>query len=99
MNRFFFIGDLHGDTAPIGHLDKEVNLTESDWVILLGDSGINYWANKPNRMKLIKEQFRYFPCKFFVIRGNHEERAERLAATDPDDRWNRGTSPPRNRVP
>ena len=45
MNRFFFIGDLHGDTAPIGHLDKEVNLTESDWVILLGDSGINYWAN------------------------------------------------------
>lgn len=84
MNRFFFIGDLHGDTAPIGHLDKEVNLDGLDWVILLGDSGINYWANRPNRMKVIKEEFGCFPCKFFVIRGNHEERAEKLAATDPD---------------
>ena len=86
MSRFFFIGDLHGDVMPLIHLHRQKELTQDDWVILLGDSGLNYWINKPNRMADMKQQFANMPCNIFVIRGNHEERAETMEAIYPD-KW------------
>ena len=85
MGRFYFIGDLHGDIAPLIRLCDTAHLNQEDWVILLGDSGLNYWANKPNRMELMKQQFSKLPCKLFIIRGNHEERAAILADAYPED--------------
>ena len=63
MNRFFFIGDLHGDVMPLIHLHRQKELTKDDWVILLGDSGLNYWINKSDRMADMKQQFANIPCK------------------------------------
>lgn len=84
MNRFFFIGDLHGDVMPLIHLHRQKELTKDDWVILLGDSGLNYWINKSDRMADMKQQFANIPCNIFVIRGNHEERAETMEAMYPN---------------
>ena len=66
MSRFFFIGDLHGDVMPLIHLHRQKKLTQDDWVILLGDSGLNYWINKPDRMANMKQQFANIPCKIFL---------------------------------
>lgn len=91
QNRIFFIGDIHGQfgwieafAARLAAAGQEP-LDSSDWIILLGDSGLNYWTD-PHRCRSFKKKFTQYPCNFFVIRGNHEERAENVAKMYPE-KW------------
>ena len=83
----FIIGDLHGDKNPIRNFynnyikgtPKEV---EENWLICLGDFGALYWFDYRDRN--FKRDLSKYPFKYFVIRGNHEERASNRAIIEPD---------------
>lgn len=85
MYRIFFLSDIHGDFYPIQNLNKRLGYTldEYDTIVLLGDTGLNYYLNKKDEK--FKNQFLKFPCKFFIIRGNHEERVSNCVKRNPDN--------------
>ena len=47
-----------------------------DILIVLGDAGINYYANEKDYM--LKNSLLQYPITFFCIHGNHEERPEKI---------------------
>ena len=66
------LGDIHGNALKLKALLKnKTEYTEDDVVILAGDVGILYGGEKMGR--LLKEM-KSFPCKFIVMRGNHDDR-------------------------
>ena len=77
MNKIYLLGDIHGNIMPIYKLNK-VNLCTSDIVIFLGDVGLNYYLNE--RDFYTKRELSNFPCKFYCLRGNHEERPSNLSS-------------------
>lgn len=83
----YAIGDLHGRFQPVRdfHLrhntNKEYNKADK-FLILLGDSGLNYYLD--SRDKKFKEKLSKYPFTYFVVRGNHEERASNIAKNNPD---------------
>lgn len=85
--KVFAIGDLHGRFQPIRdfHLrhntNKEYNKANK-YMILLGDAGLNYYLD--SRDKTFKKKLSKYPFTYFVIRGNHEERASNIARNNPD---------------
>lgn len=87
MNRVYITGDLHGETRYIEefiHYNYDTHgFSYSDTMILLGDSGLNYYLNEKDTF--FKAQLAALPITFFVIRGNHEERAEKLANKNPEE--------------
>ena len=83
----WFIGDCHGspDTIEkfyfncIKDTPKEY---EENWLIMLGDAGLLYYLNKKD--DYLKRTLSRLPFKYFVIRGNHEERASNRAKIEPN---------------
>ena len=45
-------------------------------MIVLGDAGINYYANEKDY--ILKDSLLQYPITFFCIHGNHEERPENI---------------------
>lgn len=86
MNRIFFLGDIHGDWRPIRNLNNrlEDKLDKKDTIVLLGDAGLNYYLNY--RDEQFKKKLETFNCRFFVIRGNHEQRPS-ILADENYDKW------------
>ena len=83
----FVIGDLHGDKNPVrnfycNHIKGTLREQEENWLICLGDFGALYWFDYRDRN--FKRDLSKFPFKYFVIRGNHEERASNRAIIEPD---------------
>lgn len=92
MNRIFFLGDIHGDWRPIRNLDSrlEDKLDLHDTIVLLGDAGLNFYFN--HRDENLKKKLSKMNCRFFIIRGNHEQRpsicaADKENSTFISDRW------------
>ena len=88
--KFYFIGDIHGDFRTVRDFyqrnpriasDKSQRYIEST-LICLGDFGGNYFDNY--RDDDFKKKLGRYPFTYFVIRGNHEDRAENRAAKYPD---------------
>ena len=52
-------------------------------IIILGDAGVNYYLNKTD--KKVKQQLQDSGYQFFLVRGNHEERPEKLGTVS----WHR----------
>ena len=83
----YAIGDLHGRFQPVRdfhsrhHTDREYNKADK-YLILLGDSGLNYYLN--SRDKAFKKKLSNYPFTYFVVRGNHEERASNIARNNLD---------------
>ena len=81
----YVMGDIHGNTIPVFNFyNKRKHLIkENDVLILLGDSGINYYLN--GRDKKFKKELSKYPFTYFVLRGNHDERPSILAQNNPQD--------------
>lgn len=76
----YFIGDIHG-AIPEAMLNTPYYPAEGYVaMILLGDAGFNYYLNKKDYN--FKHAINYFAEKhniiYYVLRGNHEERPEKV---------------------
>lgn len=83
----FIIGDLHSDRNPVrnfynNYIKGTPKEAEENWLICLGDFGALYWFDYRDRN--FKRDLSKYPFKYFVIRGNHEERASNRAIIEPD---------------
>ena len=79
MSRTFLMGDIHGKWQFVENLCKKKDTTIEDKVILLGDTGLNFftgddaWRNKNIKKKLAK-----LPITIIAMRGNHDGRIKPL---------------------
>lgn len=79
MSRTFLMGDIHGKWQFVENLCKKKDTTIEDKVILLGDTGLNFftgddaWRNKNIKKKLAK-----LPITIVAMRGNHDGRVTPL---------------------
>lgn len=84
----FLCGDIHGDINPIknfyrNYIKDTPGEKEENWLIMLGDFGANYYFDYRDRN--FKRELSKYPFKYFVIRGNHEQRTSLCAVRD--DNW------------
>ena len=84
--RIYLMGDIHGSHIPIENFFRRIknNLSEdreNNILILLGDTGLNYYLD--GRDNKIKKKLQKFPFTYFVIRGNHEQRPSIIAEENP----------------
>ena len=70
----YVTGDTHREFSRFGRLD----LTEDDLIIVLGDVCINYYLDSSDDS--VKKKLNKYPCRFFFVRGNHEERPENISS-------------------
>ena len=70
-NRYYVIGDIHGNPVALKSLLSDMTLDEDTYVIMCGDVGILYGNDKMG--SLLHEMVK-LPCKFVVMRGNHDAR-------------------------
>lgn len=75
---FYITGDIHGYPDKLIEKIEEMELTENDTVIILGDAGFNFFLSDND--ELAKRKTKRVPCKFFCIQGNHEGRPHHLPA-------------------
>lgn len=88
MSNIFVLGDIHGKVSPVENLYRRnkglIDSADKNFLILLGDAGLNYYLN--GRDEKTKKKLSKFPFTYFIIRGNHEERPSICAAKHPD-KW------------
>lgn len=75
-NRVFITGDKHGDFGGLETFCYKNKTTKDDVMIILGDSGINYFLG--SQADGYKRRAQKLPIKLFCIHGNHEERATNI---------------------
>lgn len=85
--QIFVMGDIHGRWEPVRDFynknKEKLNLDETEnYMILLGDAGLNYFLT--DRDRGIKGKLSKLPFTYFVIRGNHEQRPSILAQENHD---------------
>ena len=73
----YITGDKHGDFSSIFDFCYKYKTTRKDIMIVLGDAGINYFANSKDY--ILKNSLLQYPITFFLIHGNHEERPENIS--------------------
>lgn len=69
----YITGDTHREFSRL----DEINASKDDMLIILGDAGINYQLDFIDAC--IKEGLKKYKIKFFLVRGNHEERPEKIS--------------------
>lgn len=89
FDNIFALADIHGKWQPIRdfHLANKLKYkldTKKNVMILLGDSGLNYFFN--HRDEETKRKLCEFPFTYFVIKGNHEQRPSICMQKYPD-KW------------
>lgn len=72
MPRVFVTGDKHGDFKFLKTWCEIAGTTKDDYLIVLGDAGINYYLNKTDRK--LKYQISQCPITLICVHGNHEAR-------------------------
>ena len=75
--RVYLTGDIHGDPARLWSIEIFCNnhkTTTNDWLICLGDVGLNYYGVKSKKEIRTKKEAAKLPIKMFCIHGNHERR-------------------------
>lgn len=71
----YITGDTHGNFQRIKEFCQEQQTTTNDYLIILGDAGINYFGVSDNKLK---EELTKLPITFLCVYGNHEERPENI---------------------
>ena len=73
----YITGDKHADFREVFYFCYANETTLDDILIVLGDAGINYYAN--DKDKELKNSLKeHYPITLFCIHGNHEERPENI---------------------
>ena len=67
MQKYFILGDIHGNIVD---LREKINSVNAKKLILLGDTGINWYGGKKDIR--FKTEISNLNCELFVIRGNHD---------------------------
>lgn len=70
-------GNIHGDPWRFWSIENFCNnhkTTTDDWLICLGDVGLNYYGAKSKEEISLKNEAAKLPIKMFCIHGNHERR-------------------------
>lgn len=73
----YITGDIHGDPWRFWSIENFCNnhkTTTDDWLICLGDVGLNYYGAKSKEEISLKNEAAKLPIKMFCIHGNHERR-------------------------
>lgn len=73
----YITGDTHGEFSGIENFIQRLNTSIKDILIILGDTGINYFVNNGDDTKAsvkTKEYLSTLPITLFCVHGNHEER-------------------------
>lgn len=86
-NRVFLTGDTHCAFRRIEEFCRDHNTAKEDIMIILGDSGINYYADLRDVRK--KQFLAELPITLFCVHGNHEQRASLLPGYQ-EQEWNGG---------
>lgn len=73
---YYITGDRHGNLEDLIYFTFEHMTNIDDVMIILGDSGINYYQDE--RSYMIKNMLLQANITFFCIHGNHEERASNI---------------------
>lgn len=68
----YITGDKHSRFDDVARFCTRFETTKNDYMIILGDSGINYYDNY--RQAQIKRMLSEIPITFVIVRGNHEAR-------------------------
>lgn len=76
MPRVFITGDTHGNFSFLKQWCEKVGTTKEDYLIILGDAGINYYLGKLS--KKLKYRLSKCPITLICIHGNHEARPASL---------------------
>lgn len=72
----YITGDTHSNFDRVKLFCDKMQTTKDDILIILGDAGLNYFANE--RDELIKRVLDRSPMTFFCVHGNHEQRPFKL---------------------
>lgn len=72
----YITGDKHADFREVLDFCYDSKTSLDDTLIVLGDAGINYYANENDY--ILKNSLLQYPITFFCIHGNHEERPENI---------------------
>ncbi len=72
----YITGDKHADFREVFYFCYTKETTLDDILIVLGDAGINYYANEKDY--ILKNSLKEYPITLFCIHGNHEERPENI---------------------
>lgn len=72
----YITGDKHADFNDVFSFCKTNNTSLDDILIILGDSGINYYNDENDNV--LKNNLAKLPITLFSIHGNHEERCENI---------------------
>lgn len=68
----YITGDTHGIFDRVESFCESVLTTKKDVLIIVGDSGINYWTN--DRAVAVKRYLATLEITLFLVYGNHEQR-------------------------
>lgn len=90
-NQIYILGDIHQSFKPIRDLyntlthdtNIEKHPSNTDTLILLGDSGANFFGNYMDRN--FKKKLGSYKFNYFIIRGNHDKRPEDCYRENPAD--------------
>ena len=72
----YITGDLHRNFNRLKSFCRKNQTTLNDWIICLGDVGINYYQDKSD--DVLKKSLTKLPINLFCVRGNHEVRPEHI---------------------
>lgn len=71
----YLTGDIHGGLGRLADLKYFcIDHPDAEWIICLGDVGLNYYGKGDNREEYTKKRAGEIPAKLFCIHGNHERR-------------------------
>lgn len=87
MPNFYITGDCHKDYRKIEIFCARQNTSIEDYMIVLGDFGINYWLDKTDLKE--KQKLSKLPISFLIVHGNHEARPYEIESYE-EKMWNGG---------
>lgn len=83
----YITGDIHGDIAPVEAFLYTHTLTKDDYLIFLGDVGLNYYFERRPTEDYVKKSWLsdiIGDATALCIQGNHEERPLSVWVRDED---------------